>query len=88
MRRVRRQIWIRRLAMPMAVFVGSLFAARPVSDVIASVLNIVAELPAGLMDATAIIPALPADPLQQFSTLLVSGFIALVALIFVRALAD
>ncbi len=88
MRRVRRQMWIRRLAMPVAVSVGGLFAARPASEIVVSLVNMVAELPLDRLDISAIVPALPMDSIPQFSTLLVSGVFALVALFFVRALAD
>lgn len=88
MLRVRRQMWMRRLTMPVALIIGGSFAIRPASDLVIAFTRILTEVPANLIDASLISPALSASSLPQFATLLVSGVIALVALLSVRALAD
>lgn len=63
-RRVRRRIWIRRLALPTAVVLGLAIAAKPAVTLLAALADIAAVLP---LDAL----RLPFDPLPQLSALLV-----------------
>jgi hypothetical protein len=88
MLRVRRQMWVRRLTMPVALIIGGSFAIMPVSDLVIAFTNILTKLPASLIDASVISPALSASSLPQLTTILASGLMAIVALIFIRTLAD
>lgn len=88
MRRVRRQMWIRRLTMPVALVIGGSIAIKPASDLVITVTKVFNALPSNLTSLAVDLPSLSVDSLPQMTTFLVSGAIALIALGFVRALED
>jgi hypothetical protein len=47
-KRVRREMWIRRLTMPIAVMTGALFAAKPALQLISAVPAMLDAIPAGI----------------------------------------
>ena len=63
-RRIRRGIWIRRLALPTAFVLGGAVAVKPLAGLVASLLNLISLLPANLGVASEFLPAdlLPAGP--------------------------
>lgn len=88
MTRVRRQMWIRRLTMPVALVIGGSIAIKPASDLVITVTTVFNALPSNLTSLAVDLPSLSVDSLPQMTTFLVSGAIALIALGFVRALED
>ncbi len=48
LRRVRRQVWIRRLSMPVAVALGALIAAKPLVQLVAAIPKLLTAVPASL----------------------------------------
>ena len=59
-KRIRRRLWLRRLAVPLAAVIGGSFAIKPLTDVIAIAGSLSPLLPPSLVEATAsMIPQLP-----------------------------
>ena len=86
--RVRRQIWIRRLAMPVAIFLGGLIAFKPASELVMTLSKVMNVLPASLTTISVDLPSIPVESLPQVSTYLIGGLMVLVTLFFVRVLED
>ena len=86
MRRVRRQMWIRRLTMPIALLIGGSIAIKPASELVITMTKVFNVLPSNLTSVALDLPSMSVDSLPQMMTLFVSGLIALVALAFVRVL--
>ena len=86
--RVRRQIWIRRLTMPIAIVVGGAIAFKPVVDLATTISKVLNVLPERLTSVSLDLPSVPVESLPQISTYLIGGAMILVALFFVRALED
>jgi len=66
MSRIRRRIWVRRLALPVAFAVGGGIALKPLLQLATAMPNLVDVVPAGLIS----LDHLPLDRLPQLSTLL------------------
>ena len=79
--RVRRRIWLRRLVMPVALALGSLFAFRPAVELIGSLQGLVDALPVDLRQ-------IPVDAVPQTSTFIVTAALIVIALFFAPALED
>ena len=88
MARVRRQMWFRRLTMPVALVIGSLIAFKPASELIVTISRLLAVLPSNLTNVPVTLPSLPVESLPSMTTVFFIGVIAFVALIFVPALED
>gem|GEM_PF-608077 len=88
MKRLRRQMWIRRLTMPMAVFMGGLIAFKPASELIVTVSKVITALPIDLTIVSVDIPSLSVGWLPQMTTIVFTAAIALVALILAPTLED
>ena len=88
MTRVRRQMWIRRLTMPIALVIGGSIAIKPASELVITMTKVFNVLPANLTSVAVDLPSLSIDSLPQLTTLFVSGAVALIALGFVRVLED
>lgn len=88
MKRLRRQMWIRRLTMPMAVFMGGLIAFKPASDLIVTVSKVITAPPIDLTIVSVDIPSLSVGWLPQMTTIVFTAAIALVALILAPTLED
>lgn len=88
MARVRRQIWLRRLTMPIAIVLGGLIAFKPVTELVASVSKVMNVLPASLTNVSLELPSLPVDSLPQISTYLVIGAMIFFVAVFCQALED
>ena len=59
-KRVRRRLWLRRLAVPVAALVGGAIAIKPLTDFVTIAASLFPTVPPQLMDATAsMIPQLP-----------------------------
>lgn len=88
MTRVRRQMWISRLTMPVALVIGGSIAIKPASELVITMTKVFNVLPSNLTRVAVDLPGLSVDSLPQMTTLCVSGLIALAALGFVRVLED
>jgi hypothetical protein len=88
MTRLRRQIWVRRLAMPVAILLGGLIAFKPASELVITLSKVMNVLPASLTSVSVDIPSIPVESLPQVSTYLIGGLMILVTLFFVRVLED
>ena len=59
-RRVRRRLWLRRLAVPVAALVGGAIAVKPLTAFVTTVASLSTLIPPELLDsATRVIPQLP-----------------------------
>jgi len=59
-KRVRRRLWLRRLAVPVAALVGGAIAIKPLADFVTIAASLFPSIPPQLIDATAsMIPQLP-----------------------------
>lgn len=59
-KRVRRRLWLRRLAVPIAALVGGAIAIKPLADFVSIAANLFPTVPPQLIDATtSMIPQLP-----------------------------
>ena len=56
-KRIRRQLWVRRLALPTAVLVGGLIAAKPLSGLVVSLTRLATQLPTQFSDNLSFLPA-------------------------------
>ena len=75
--RVRRRIWIRRLAMPIAILIGGAISAGPVLEV----LNFLPELMSSLFGASLAFDRVPVDSLPQVSTILTGAALVMAMLL-------
>lgn len=81
MARVRRKIWLQRLAMPIAIIVGGLIAFKPAIAVLSALYGVVGVLPSSLKQV-------PLDAIPQLSTLVVVAGVVIAALCFAPVLED
>jgi len=59
-RRVRRRLWLRRLAVPVAALIGGVIAIKPLTGIVTSVASLSALIPPELLEsATGLVPQLP-----------------------------
>ena len=75
--RVRRGIWFRRLAVPVAAVIGGAIAIRPATELIATLVQLYGLVPAEIV-------ALPMKFLPQFQLVVLGGMLFAVALTLVR----
>ncbi len=80
-RRINRQLWIRRLTLPLAAVIGGLIAFQPLVALLTSVSNVVATLP---LDS--VLPASIAVP--QLQMVLLGGLLLAVGSFGVRLVMD
>ena len=81
MRRVRRQMFVRRWTMPVAVIIGGVIAAKPATELLIFVSRFIDMLPAQ-------ISAVPTDWLPQSPTFIIAGVLILVGSGLAQALQD
>jgi len=84
-KRIRRQLWVRRLALPIAVLVGGLIAAKPLIDLLTAMARIANVLPASI---GANLKSLPIGDLPQLSTVMMGVMLAIAAIMLSRLLED
>ena len=82
--RLRRRIWIRRLAMPLAILLGGAISAGPILEVV----NVLPGLINSLFGASLTLDRLPVDSLPQFSTILLGGTLVMAMLLGSRLLEE
>jgi len=82
---VRRQLWVRRLALPIALLVGGLIAAKPMIELMTAVVRVANVLPANIGKN---LDALPVGDLPQLSTVMMGAMLAIAAIMLSRLLED
>lgn len=65
-RKIRRRIWVQRLALPVAILVGGAVAIKPASELVLAASKLLAVVPQGLVDA-------PASWMPEIQGVAVSG---------------
>jgi hypothetical protein len=84
-KRIRRQVWVRRLTLPTAVVVGGAIAAKPVIGLVAALPQLFSILPASVSSN---LDLASTSSLPQLSTILLGGMLVIAAVTFVRILED
>lgn len=79
--RVRRTIWIRRLALPVATLTGAAIAVKPAFELMAFVPRLLSLVPAE-------VTSVPMSILPQLPLIVLGGMLLAVAMAFVQSLAD
>ena len=75
--RIRRRIWFRRLAVPVAAVIGGAIAIRPATELVKIVLQLFNIVPAEIM-------TVPLSFLPQFQLVVLGGMLLAVALTLLR----
>ena len=73
--KIRRRIWLNRLALPVAVLIGAAFAVKPATQLVAALLPLLNIVPAEIVSA-------PLQLMPQIQTLVLGGmtFVAVIML--------
>ena len=80
-RRIRRRLWIRRITLPAAVFIGSLVAFRPMAELVKGIYELLSSLPGDVL--ASVLGSLPS--LQLIVT---GGLILVVAMFSLNMIED
>lgn len=83
-KRVRRQIWIRRLSLPVAIGLGALIAAKPLTQLIGAMPKLLAAVPLSIGS----LESVSALSLPQASTIIPGLMLLAVVMMFSRMLED
>jgi hypothetical protein len=78
---VRRQIWIRRLSLPVAFVIGAGFAARPLMQLVQAVSGLLQIIPRAVASN---FPAMPLAQVPHLSTIVLGGTLLIAALMMGR----
>ena len=81
MARLRRRIWVQRLAMPVAILLGALIAFQPALEVLRALYGLLDVLPSGVV-------TVPADSIPQMSTMVIVAGVIVAALFLAPALEE
>ena len=84
-RRIQRKLWVRRLALPVAVLIGGAIAAKPMAGLLAALIKVASVIPGDLGES---LGSVSASDLPQFSTFILGGMLALVFVMATRMLED
>jgi hypothetical protein len=84
-KRLRRQLWVRRLALPTAVLVGGAIAVKPLVGLITAVPDLLSVVPASVSSN---LQQVSSGSLPQLSTIMLGGMLVIVALTVARMLED
>jgi len=79
--RVRRGIWVRRLALPIATFIGAAIALKPASQLAVVVPRLLEFVPANMLST-------PMSLLPQLQLVVLGGMILAIGMAFIQSLAD
>ncbi len=80
-RRIRRRVWLRRLAMPVAVLLGAAIAIEPVVSLFQTMSGLTALMPDTLFD-------LPEGWIPQLQTVVLAGMLVVTAIFGLRMIED
>ena len=84
-KRIRRQLWVRRLALPVALLIGGAIAVKPLSNLLTALFRFVSVLPDNVSSNFGAVSSID---LPQMSTLMMGGMLVLVAVMIMRMLED
>ena len=84
-RRIQRKLWVRRLALPVAVLIGGVIAAKPMAGLLAALMKVASVIPGDVGES---LGSVSASGLPQFSTFMLGGMLALVFVMATRMLED
>lgn len=84
-KRIRRQLWVRRLSLPIAVLLGGAIAIKPLAGLVSAIRQFLSILPTSVSDS--LINVAIVD-LPQLSTFVLGAMLAVVAVTVVRLLED
>ena len=84
-KRIRRQLWVRRLTLPIAVLIGGLVSAKPLAGLVTALFKLAAVVPVNVTDNLA---PLSSGSLPQFSTIMFGGILVLAFVLITRLLED
>jgi hypothetical protein len=79
--RVRRAIWVRRLALPIAMLIGAAIAAKPASELVQIIPKLLSLVPPE-------VTSVPLSMLPQIPTVVMGGMVLAVGLAFLQSLTD
>ena len=84
-RRIRRQLWLRRLALPVALLIGGAIAVKPLSNLLTALFRFISVLPDNVSSNFSVVSSID---LPQMSTLMMGGMLVLVVVMIMRMLED
>jgi len=84
-KRIRRQLWVRRLALPVALLIGGAVAVKPLASLLTALFRFVAVLPDNVRSNLGGVSGID---LPQMSTVMMGGMLVLVAVVVMRVLED
>ena len=84
-KRIRRQLWVRRLALPIAVVIGGAIAVKPLAGLVTSLMNFMSVLPANVSTNLGGVSALN---LPQMSTIALGSMLVVAVITIARLLED
>ena len=73
LKRVRRQMWVQRLALPVAIVLGVLIAAKPLMQLVSALPNLLTVVPANIgsnVSLQGLLPGFSVGSLPQLSTII------------------
>ena len=80
-KRIRRQLWVRRLALPIAVVIGGAIAVKPLAGLVTSLMNFMSVLPANVSTNLSGVSALN---LPQMSTIALGSMLVVAVITIAR----
>ena len=84
-KRIRRQLWVRRLALPVALLVGGAIAVKPLANLLTALFRFISVLPENVSGNLGVVSSIN---LPQMSTIMLGGMLVLVAVMITRMLED
>jgi len=79
--RIRRGIWVRRLALPIAMLIGAAIAVKPATQLLVIVPRLLEFVPADMLST-------PMSLLPQLQVVVLGGMILAVGMVFIQSLAE
>jgi hypothetical protein len=84
-KRVRRQLWLRRLTLPIAVLIGGSIAIKPLAGLLAALVKLLSVLPANIRSN---LEGVTIANVPQLSTILFGGVLVIASIMLTRLLED
>jgi len=80
-KKVRRQLWVRRMVLPVATLVGALVSFKPLAGLVTAITSLTSLLPQELLNA-------PQELVPQLPMIVLGGMLLATCLVGLRALED
>jgi len=84
-KRIRRHLWVRRLALPVALVIGGSIAVKPLANLLTALFRFVSVLPDNVSSNFGVVSSID---LPQMSTFMMGGALVLVGVMIMRMLED